>query len=90
MAISLNVGNPSSTTIGSDIQAMLCFTLTPRIEPLAGICAVLPGEITPGTTFATTMIGVVARTYLGFTLDGVSPSPVSTGGGATAFAVLWE
>jgi hypothetical protein len=90
-AIAVNPGAVDSTTVGADVQAMLCFMITPRVQPLFGICGVRPNELAAGGTFTATLVGNTARTYL--TLSGTSgpANEISTGTtGGLNQAMLWE
>jgi len=81
----------NTTTLTSDIQVMLGWTITPRAEPLFGVCGVYASELTPGGTFSATLVGSTPRTYLtltGFAGPFSSISTASTGG--LNIAMLWE
>lgn len=81
---------PSSTSVGSDIQAFLAWTISPQMSPLVGICGVLDGEVSLGTTFAMTPIGVTSRTYIALATT-AGPFGADTAGGANPkFGMLWE
>jgi hypothetical protein len=58
---------PTSSLVGSDTQVALCFTITPRVEPVLSIVGCLNAEYTTGNTFTATMIGSTARTYIALT-----------------------
>lgn len=82
---------PTNTTVGSDIQVFLGWTITPRAAPLFGVCGVYAGELAVGGTFSATLVGTTARTYL--TMGGASGpfGPVSIGStGGLNTAMLWE
>lgn len=56
--------SPTTSVVGSDFQAALAFTITPRQQPVIQICGVIPTEITDGNTFSATLIGSDAHTYV--------------------------
>lgn len=55
---------PSASLVGTDPQAAVAFTITPRVEPLVGICGVLNTEFPTGNTFQSTQVGTTPRTYI--------------------------
>jgi hypothetical protein len=63
-ALGMNPQAQSSTVVGSDPQAMLGYTITPRVEPLAYVCGVRETEAAEGSTFSVAMVGATARTFL--------------------------
>lgn len=90
-ALGINPQSPTSTAVGGDIQAALGITITPRAEPLLGICGVLGSELAPGGTFSATLVGASAHTYL--TMPDIAgpfgPNAIATDGGLN-MAILWE
>lgn len=92
-AVCVHPLDPDNSAVGADIQALLCSTITPRVEPLAHICGVLPSEVTPGSTFTATMVGNTPRTFLAFSNGGSSTAGVFASANTTNarnFAVVWE
>lgn len=83
--------SPSVTTIGSDTQIFLGWTITPRPAPLFGLIGVYAGEKAAGTTFSATPVGASARTFL--TLGSLAGPFGHIGIGSTgacSMAMLWE
>lgn len=78
--------SPSSSLVGSDFQAALAFTITPRVQPLDGICGILSSELVPFNTFTATLIGTTPRTYLALN----TPFAVMDPSGSLNPAMLWE
>jgi hypothetical protein len=58
---------PTNSLVGPDNQVYLCWTITPRVAPLVGICGVFDTEVTAGNTFTATLVGGTSRTYIGLT-----------------------
>jgi hypothetical protein len=82
---------PAATVVGSDIQAMMGWTITPRIAPLFGLCGVLDAEVTTGNTFTTTLVGSTPRTYIGLsTAAGPFGAGNASNPGQPKVAMLWE
>jgi hypothetical protein len=88
-AMCLNPQVLTSSAVGADNQAYLCFTVTPRAEPLVGICGYVSGEVTEGNTFTATMVGSTPRTYIAFSTSAGPLGPVAGAGGLFP-AVIWE
>lgn len=90
-ALGLNPQAPSSTLVGSDVQAMMGWTITPRVEPLFGVCGVLDEEAAVGGTFSVTLVGSTPRTYLTMG-TGAGPFGEINNGvtGGLHIAMLWE
>lgn len=82
----------TSTLIGSDIQVMLGWMITPTVTPMFGCCGVLNTEVPDGTSFSTTLVGSSARTYIGLVNyhGPFGPIDASTAAGGLKFAMLWE
>lgn len=90
-ALGINPQTVISTTVGSDIQVMLGWTITPRVEPIFGVCGVLPAELAVGGTFNATLVGASSRTYLTMTAASGAFGPIVAGGtGGLCMAMLWE
>jgi len=90
-ALALNPQAVTSTVVGSDLQVFLGWTITPRAEPLFGVCGVLTGEITAGSTFTATLIGTTSRTFLVWSSVGGPFGSISAGSaGGLSTAMLWE
>ena len=84
--------SPVNTTVGSDIQVAIGWTITPRVAPLFGVCGVYASELGRGGTFNATIVGTTARTYI--TLYS-STGPFGALGinsvvGEQHIAMLWE
>lgn len=89
--IGLNPQAVTSTLVGTDLQVFLGWTITPRAEPLFGVCGVLDQELTSGGTFSATLIGTTARTFLVWTdIAGPFGSELGTNPGGLNIAMLWE
>lgn len=90
-ALGMNYQAPTSTLVGADIQVAVAWTITPRVEPLVGVCGVLKSEAAAGGTFSFTPVGATSRTYLTWSDEGgpFSAINVSTAGGLSV-AMLWE
>lgn len=56
--------NPVSTTVGSDNQVALAWTITPLARPVVGMCGCYLSEIAHGSTFQATLVGATPRTYI--------------------------
>jgi len=81
--------SPTSTLVGSDTQVFVCWTITPQVAPLFGVCGVLDAEYGQGTTFSVAMVGSTTRTYIaGGSYCPVGP--VSTSSSGPKLAMLWE
>lgn len=81
----------STTQVGSDIQVALGWMVTPRVQPLFGICGVLDSELNVGGTFSVALVGASARTFItvGRPFGGFGPIAPGVNGGLTC-AMLWE
>lgn len=90
-ALGLNPQAVTSTAVGADIQTMLGFTITPRVEPLGYLCGIVTGEISAGSTFTATLVGSTPRTFICLP-TGAGPfgsiNAASSGGMSTA--MIWE
>jgi len=89
-ALGLNPQSPASTAVGVNVQAMMGWTITPQVAPLFGVCGVLDSEVAVGNTFATTLVGTVARTYVALSTVAGPFSDQNAGGSGLKFAMLWE
>jgi hypothetical protein len=90
-ALSMNPMAVISTLVGSDIQVMLAWTITPRVAPLIGVCGVLAGELAVGGTFNATLVGTTPRTYMTMsTIFGPMGSIAIGTAGSLSAAMLWE
>lgn len=78
--------SPASSVVGSDTQAALAFTLTPRIEPINQICGVLDAEVTDGNDFTATLIGSTAHVYKAVCAD----RNFMDASGSLKPAMLWD
>lgn len=76
---------PAGSLVDADNQAYLWWTITPQVSPLVGACGVFATEVSAGSTFAATLVGVTSRTYIGLTTLR-SPEPSNT----LKPAMLWE
>lgn len=82
-------GAESSSLVGVDVQAHLFFMIKRQVAPVFGLCTTYQSEITPGSTFAATLIGSTPRTYLQVgTQTGVQWSAASTS--SMGLCMLWE
>jgi hypothetical protein len=88
-ALGLNPFARTTTVVGSDPQAMMAYTITPRVSPLAYICGVLESEAAEGSTFSVAMIGSTARTFL-VMHERSGAFGAQSSGGAMRIAMLWE
>lgn len=73
--------------VGLDVQVLLNWMPTPKIAPVFGLCTVFAGEVPPGTTFSTALVGTIERTYIAFASQDFGRGSSST---VTALAMLWE
>lgn len=90
-ALGMNPQAPLATTVGSDVQMMLGWTITPRVAPLFGVCGVNPAELAPGGTFSATTVGASARTFLTMATTAGPFGPISAAAtGGLCIAMLWE
>jgi hypothetical protein len=89
-ALCLSPQARSSSTVGADTQAFLCYTVAPQVTPLIGMCGVLDAEISAGSTFTATLVGSSPRTYIGLTGDMGPSSGVSIANNGPKYAMLWE
>lgn len=80
----------SSSAVGADLQAFVGYTLTPQVAPLVGVCGVVEAELTSGTTFTTTLVGVTPRTYIALTTQAPFSVVPATSTGGLKYAMLWE
>lgn len=92
-ALTMSPQSPTSTSVSGDIQVMLCWTITPRVAPLFGVCGIYASEIAGGNTFTATLVGTTPRTYLAW--GGVSGpawgvTGAITSAGYLCLAMLWE
>jgi hypothetical protein len=80
----------SSSAVGADLQAFMGYTITPQVSPLLGVCGVMDAELTSGTTFTATLVGVTPHTYIALTT--AAPFSVVGAGsvGGLKYAMLWE
>lgn len=88
-ALGLNPQGATSTAVGTDLQVFVGFTVTPRVEPLVGVCGILQTEFTPLNTFTATLVGSTPRTYLALETAAGTFGPVNTTIGP-GYAMLWE
>jgi hypothetical protein len=79
---------PTTTAIGSDIQAFLWWTITPAMNPLLALCTVFNGEIAPTTTFTTTLVGVTPHTYIVLPASAGACDPSNSS--SYSIAMIWE
>ena len=90
-ALCLSPQTRSSTTVGADTQAFVCYTVAPQVTPLIGMAGVLDTEVSLGSTFTATMVGATPRTYIGLSNDaGPAGGINTTSGNGPKFAMLWE
>lgn len=88
-ALGISPQSPTSTAVGSDIQVMMGWTITPRVAPLFGVCGVIDAELNQGVTFSATLVGTTARTYIATST--VCPfGPGSSTAQNPKVAFLWE
>mgnify|MGYP003580161976 CR=1 FL=1 len=90
-ALGLSPQVPTNTTVGADVQAMLGWTIEPRVVPLFGVCGVYSSELAVGGTFSTTLVGSTPRTFI--TLNGAAGpfGPVAANAtGGMNIAMVWE
>lgn len=76
---------PSASLVGSDFQAAVAWTITPRVQPVMGFCGVVVSEFSVGNTFSCTLVGSTAHTYLAGS-DSISVEA----SGTLKVAILWE
>lgn len=90
-ALCLNPQSRSVSTVGSDVQAFLAWTITPSVAPLVGVCGVINSEIVAGNTFSLPLVGTTARNYIALTQRaGPMGGLDSTAAGGLKPAMLWE
>jgi hypothetical protein len=84
-------GNPTSSLVGSDIQAYQCWMNVPQVLPFIGACVYVISEITKANTFTTAMVGSTPRTYFAIGALGSSGTQMNGQGTVTySFAFLYE
>lgn len=81
---------PGNSAVGSDVQAFLAWTLTPRVAPLVGVCGVYLAELAVGGTFSATLVGATPRTYLTMGSNSGPFDNAPNGFRQLATAMLWE
>lgn len=85
--ICLNPHSPTTSQVGSDIQVYLCWTITPRVQPLLGLCGVNSTDVVVGNTFSATLVGSTPHTYIALQ----QTSQITHGNTAVLYpAMLWE
>lgn len=90
-ALCLNPQVRSVSTIGSDIQAFIAWTITPAVAPLVGICGVISSEVPTGNTFDVALVGATQRTYIALeSRNGPMGAIDSSSTGGLKPAMLWE
>lgn len=90
-ALGANWQAPNTTSVGSDIQVMMGWTITPRVQPLFAVCGVRSNELAPGGTFSATLVGTTPRTYLTLPSTAGPFGPISNAStGGLHMAMLWE
>ena len=90
-ALCINPQTPTATTVGSDTQAMVAWTITPTILPLIGLCGVGNGEVSLGSTFSITIVGSTAHTYVALDeKQGPIGTVAANATGGLKPAMLWE
>lgn len=89
-ALAFNAQAPTTSTVGSDNQYYLCWTITPAMVPLIQLLGVYDTDVPQGNTFTKTPFGSTSRTYIG--LSTITPAGVRAANGASGlkFAMLWE
>lgn len=89
--LGVNYQVPTTSAVGADIQVFLGWTITPRVEPLFGVCGVYPAELAPGGTFPATLVGSTPRTFLTWTtIGGPFGTKGASGSDGLCVAMLWE
>jgi hypothetical protein len=86
MQLTILPQTPSSTAIDADLQAMVVYTITPRVTPVPGICGIIDAEFPVGNTFTATLVGSTSRTYLALSPNILIMEPQ----GVLKTAMLWE
>jgi hypothetical protein len=90
-ALGLNPQAPLNTSVDTDIQVAIGFTITPRAEPLFGVCGVAAHELNPKTTFKAILVGTIPRTFITMNSSAGPFTPISISDtGAMRVAMLWE
>jgi hypothetical protein len=91
-ALGLAPQAPTGSIVGSDIQVYAGWTITPRVQPLFGVCGVFSSELSPGGTFSATVVGSTARTYITLTdqFGPFGPIAANAAAGGLNVAMLWE
>lgn len=78
----------ANTTLPSgDKQVVLCWGRFPDMQPLFGVCCVVPAEYAAHTTFQTAMVGAVPHTFINM---GTAGGGVQHGLSSGQIAMLWE
>lgn len=90
-AVCFSPQSPTSSIIGTDIQAFVAWTMTPAAAPVIGVCGIVDGEIAAGNTFTATLVGAVSHTYIKLSsiAGPLGPATLATAGMPGA-AMLWE
>jgi hypothetical protein len=90
-AFGLNPQAALTTAVSGNLQVMLGWMITPRVEPIFHMCGVLPGELAPGGTFTATLIGTTSHTYITLSTGAGSFGPITVGSaGSISCAMIWE
>lgn len=90
-ALCINPQTPTATTVGSNIQAMVAWTITPAVAPLLGVCGVGNTELSLGSTFSVALVGSTAHTYIALDeKQGAIGVVAANATGGLKPAMLWE
>lgn len=80
-------GIPTSSLVGSDNQAYLWWSATPRVKPVLGVCTIVRSEVSVTSTFTVTLVGSTPHTYIAVG-QACNADPTATA--AYGPAMLWE
>jgi hypothetical protein len=81
----------TSSDVSGDTQAVLAWTITPRVEPLFAICGVFPTEHPTGSTFSATLVGNTARTFIVWGQASIGHyNAIAGGSNPLCAAMVWE
>lgn len=83
-------GNPTSSLVGSDLQAYQVWSNVPNIQPWPWCNVYVDAEITKLNTFSVAMVGAVSHTYLAVSKMGTSPNINGQGAGIYALGMIYE
>jgi hypothetical protein len=90
-ALGFNPQCAVSSTVGTDTQAYLGWTVCPEMAPVVGVCGVLAAELAANNQFPFIPVGVTSRTYLSLKAEAGPFGPIqNSASGGIRYCMLWE